>query len=351
MSKKLKKIGIIGHFAFGLNMTDGQTVKTRTFTDYLEKHYGRKEVLKADTHGGLLSLMKLPFHALNLLRRTGCIVVFPAQRGVRIIVPLLSFLNRFFHRNLHYCVVGGWLPELLKNKQLLRRWLKRFQGIYVETSVMKSAMEAMGFCNIFIVPNCKELQITKKEDLTDKKEEPYRLCTFSRVMREKGIEDAVNAVTDINRRYHHTVYTLGIYGPVDSAQTEWFDSLKNTFPPYITYQGAVPYDRSVDVLRQYDALVFPTHFYTEGIPGTIIDAYAAGVPVISARWESFSDIIREGATGIGYEFDSYEDLLDKLIYVYKNQKAICEMKENCIEEARNYLPDSALAVLIKQLGA
>jgi hypothetical protein len=55
------------------------------------------------------------------------------------------------------------------------------------------------------------------------------------------------------------------------------------------------------VLKDYFALLFPTHFYTEGIPGTVIDAYAAGIPVISAKWESYSDVIDEGVTGIGYK--------------------------------------------------
>ena len=44
---------------------------------------------------------------------------------------------------------------------------------------------------------------------------------------------------------------------------------------------------SVKTLKNYFALVFPTRFYTEGIPGTIIDAYYAGVPVIASKWESF----------------------------------------------------------------
>lgn len=351
MSKKRKKIGIIGHFAFGLHMTDGQTVKTLTFTRGLEKRFGEDEICKADTHGGAISLLKLPFQAFGMMRRADNIMIFPAQRGVRVIVPLLSFLNRFFHRRLHYCVIGGWLPALLKGKRLLQRGLKRFHGIYVETGVMRSAMAAMGFDNVFIVPNCKDLGITAKEDLKVIFGEPLQLCTFSRVMREKGIEDAVNAVADINSRYDKKVYALDIYGPVDPAQTEWFESVKSTFPPSVSYRGAVAYEQSAAILREYDALVFPTHFYTEGIPGTIIDAYAAGIPVIAARWESFSDIIREGETGIGYEFDHYDGLLNAMTFFYENRNTLGTMKENCIREACKYLPENALEALIQQIGA
>lgn len=43
------------------------------------------------------------------------------------------------------------------------------------------------------------------------KQEPLRLCTFSRVMKEKGIEDAVNAVEAVNEYFGRLVYTLDIW--------------------------------------------------------------------------------------------------------------------------------------------
>ena len=68
------------------------------------------------------------------------------------------------------------------------------------------------------------------------------------------------------------------------------------------------------MLKNYFLLAFPTKFYTEGIPGTILDAYAAGVPVIASKWESFFDVIEEGKTGIGYEFDNQKEL-EKILAV------------------------------------
>lgn len=53
--------------------------------------------------------------------------------------------------------------------------------------------------------------------------------------------------------------------------------MKKKFPPYIKYCGTVSFDKTTEVLKEYFALVFPTRFYTEGIPGTIIDAFASGL--------------------------------------------------------------------------
>lgn len=59
-------------------------------------------------------------------------------------------------------------------------------------------------------------------------------------MKEKGIEDAVNAVEEINKKYGETIFTLDIYGQIDSMQTEWFELLQSRFSKDISYKGLVP---------------------------------------------------------------------------------------------------------------
>lgn len=350
MSKRKARVAVIGHFAFGKECFDGQTVKTKIVTNELCRQLGNDEVLKLDTAGGKSTLLKAPFQCLKALKTAKNVIIFPAHNGVRVYVPLLSFFRKFFkNRKLHYVVIGGWLPEFLKTHKSLAKKMKCFDGIYVETNTMKRALEEQGFTNIVVMPNCKDLKILKPEDLVYPAEEPYKLCTFSRVMKEKGIEDAVNAVKVINEEVGRTVYTLDIYGQVDSSQTQWFENLQTTFPNYIEYKGVVDYDKGVEVLKNYFALLFPTRFYTEGIPGTIIDAYAAGVPIISAKWESFSDIIDEGATGFGYEINNVSDLTKHLENVVYNTKCISDLKLNCLEKSRYYLPCSIVKILIEKL--
>src|SRR5690606_29973646 len=89
---------------------------------------------------------------------------------------------------------------------------------------------------------------------------------------------------------------------IDEKYIGRFEEIKKEFPSYIRYKGSVNYVDSVDVLKKYFALLFPTQFKTEGIPGTIIDAYAAGLPVIASEWDSAHEIIDQGSTGYIYEF-------------------------------------------------
>lgn len=345
----MKTACVIGHFGFGHNLLNGQTIKTKILTEELEKRFP-DDILKIDTHGGIKSLIKAPFHVFKALKSCKNVIILPAHNGLRVYAPLLTLMKCFFcGRKLHYAVIGGWLAPFLDSKKGLEKRLKKFDGIYVETRTMKNALEEKGFENIFVMPNCKELGIIPSEALSLYHCEPYKLCTFSRVMKEKGIEDAVNAVKAANEKLGRTVYSLDIYGQVDQGQTAWFEELQKSFPEYVKYGGLVPFDQSVEVLKDYFALLFPTRFYTEGIPGTVIDAYAAGVPVISARWESFADIIDDGVTGIGYTIECVDELVSILENVSLFTDSVDSMRKNCLEKAKMYLPKNAVNVIVERM--
>ena len=345
----MKRVCIIGHFGHGENLLNGQTVKTKIVTKEIVKELGKKEVSCIDTHGGVKALISAFRQALIALKYHKNIIIMPAENGLRIFAPLLVLLNLLFHRKLHYVVIGGWLPEFLKKRKKLTKALMSFDGIYVETNTMRKAMQKQGFSNVYVMPNCKELQILKEDELICSFEKPYRLCTFSRVIKEKGIEDIVQVIEEINSKNEKNIYSLDIYGPIDSHYEEQFCRMKKKFPPYIKYCGTVSFDKKTEVLKEYFALVFPTRFYTEGIPGTIIDAFASGLPVITSKWESYEDLVDEGINGIGYTFKNNEELKNLLCEIAKNPEFIIQMKKNCIRKAADFTTEKVISDFIRNL--
>lgn len=326
------KIGICGHFGGNKIFLDGQTVKTKIITQELKKVYSVKTV---DTFNGKKRILDILFSLLKLLVQCENLIILPAHNSLKIFVPFLIFFNKIFKRKLHYVVIGGWLSEYLKDKEKLKKSLEKFDYIYVETSIMKKSLEKQGFKNITVMPNCKDLKILDEEELIYNAEKPYKLCTFSRVMQEKGIEDVIEVVRNINETSKEIIYTLDIYGQIDENYKERFQKISKEFPVYIKYKGLVPFNGSVDVLKEYFVLLFPTHFYTEGIPGTIIDAYAAGVPVISSKWESFNDVVNS-QVGFGYDFDNIEEL-KRILNLLKNETTkIFSMKKECLKKASKF---------------
>ena len=344
------KVCVLGHFGKGENLLNGQTVKTKIVTEELQKQLGNDQVGVIDTHGGWRTLFKSPFHAIKSLKTSQNVVIFPANNGVRVYAPLLAFFVRFFkHRKLHYAVIGGWLPEFLKNRKALSNCLKKFDCIYVETHTMKTALEQQGFNNIFVMPNCKKLTRLSEKELVFPAGMPYKLCTFSRVMKEKGIEDAIEAVIRVNSTLNTEVFSLDIYGQVDENQFEWFCSLKEKFPSYVRYAGVVPFEKSVEVLKKYFALLFPTYYDGEGFAGTLIDAMAAGIPVIASDWKYNSEIVNDNV-GRTYPTRDVEALVDVLKSSIAEVELFCKIKKLCLAETEKYEIGRAVKTLIEQLG-
>ncbi len=344
----MNSIAIIGHFGFGKDCLDGQTVKTKNLSNGL-KRYAETKVFEVDTHGWKKHPFRLIGKIKTAFKECDAVIMLPAHNGIKVFAPLLAYFKKKYEKKIFYDVIGGWLPEFLQDKKKLAEALKAFDGVWVETETMKSKLCAFGFENITVIPNFKQLTPLTEDELVYPDGTPYKLCTFSRVMMEKGIEDAIDAVKSVNSELGYIAYSLDIYGQVDKNYTERFEEIKKDFPEYISYRGCVDSSKSVEILKNYFALLFPTRFYTEGIPGTIIDAYSAGVPVISARWESFSDVIDADMTGIGYEFESKCALSETLLEIAEKPSRLLNMKNACIEKANHYTSKSAIEIILNKV--
>ena len=347
-----KKVSIIGLFCTGKEVADGQSIKTRIVTRELERTFGKDNIRRIDTYEWKKNPLKLFISCIRAVYESSNVIFMTDAGGIKVFPWLFSFVNVFNKTKVYYVVIGGWLVHFLENHTLHRLPLKRLDGIFVETQIMKDGLEKIKFNNVELMLNFKDLTLLPKEDIVAySANEPYKFCLFSRIMREKGVEYAVDAVKNINELYGREICILDIYGPVDPKQKEWFERLKNTFSSSIRYCGIVPFDNSVEVLKEYYALLFPTLFYTEGIPGTIIDAYAAAVPVVASEWESVFDIVEPGVTGVSYPFDNPRLIQDCMVSLIENPAKVMMMKEKCLMKAECYLPNAAMGVLISKLNS
>lgn len=342
----MNRVGVIGHFGFGLDLSNGQTIKTKIVTTGLER-YCKEKVVTVDTHGGIKMIIPIVIRVINLLRTCKNVIVMLTENGLKVCVPILCVFNRLFKRKLHYVVIGGWLPEYLLNHKTIKQGLKRFDGIYVETEHMRKTLKKMGFNNVFRMPNCKYLHII---DDNNEPEFPYKLCTFSRVMKEKGIMDAVDAVKQVNTLNNEVVCGLDIYGPIEPNQKEWFQSLMQSFPSYIKYCGVIPFDKSSEILKKYYCMLFPTYYSGEGFPGTAIDAFSAGIPVVASNWKYNEEIIHNGETGLIFQVQDLDSLVKRISELLEHPEFRKEMHHRCIEEAKKYQPDSVLQTLFVNLS-
>lgn len=166
--------------------------------------------------------------------------------------------------------------------------------------------------------------------------EGLRLCTFSRIDREKGIDTAIEITTLIKKKTDIKV-SLSIIGPIEKGYEESFWRLiKDSDSERIKYVGAVPSAAAVETLKDYDVLLFPTHWKTEGFPGTFIDAMAAGLLVFATDRMNFRDIVKDGYNGWLIDEWSVDTYVHKIMQLVQKPELLLKMKHNAVMEAGKY---------------
>ena len=342
----MSKIAIIGHFGGKENITDGQTVKTRILYDELSKD-SNCHIKIVDTYYKNSRPVRLFLHVIYTLISTRKIIVLLSGNGMRFFFPLLFSSSRVFHTEVYHDVIGGNLDKYIAENYKFVKYLNSFKRNWVETEDLKKRVETYGVINCEVIPNFKRLKTISNGEVTLQKDPPFRFCTFSRVMKEKGIEDAIDAVESINNEKKEIICTLDVYGLIDPAYKEAFQEKLSVSSNAISYCGVVEFDKSVETIRDYYALLFPTTWRGEGFPGTIVDAFFAGLPVIATDWNSNSEIIKNLQNGIIYPNNKMKSLIDCIKWIILHTEEHHEMKVECMNSAKRYKPDIYIE-LIKQ---
>lgn len=343
------KVAIIGHFGGSEKFLDGQTVKTKILYNELSVHTNWC-IKKIDTYYRTKNPVKLLLQTIFTLISTKNIIVLLSGNGMKFYFPLLNFAGRVFKARVYHDVIGGNLDSYIKQNLKFVKYLNGFSVNWVETRQLKNRIEDYGIKNCEVIPNFKHLNILPESELCLEENKPLRFCTFSRVMKEKGIEDAIMAVEMINSRAGETVCTLDIYGQIDSGYERQFSLVMSNAAAYISYKGVVPFDKSVEAIKDYDVLLFPTYWDGEGFPGTIVDAYSAGLPVIATNWNCNSELVKDGVTGVLYMRENKNSLK---VAIEKFMGYDCqlrtEMKKNCLFTAKEYMPEKWIDIIKHQI--
>ena len=346
IDNRSKKIGVLGHFGGKKEFLDGQTIKTKEINNYIEMYYNI-ETDKFDTYYNKRRPFSILGNLISLLKNNDIVIIVIAIRGYKIIVPILLFLNKFYKRRIFDFVVGGSRYKIFKKDSHLTKISQRIETIYVETNGLKKAYNKVGLKNVEVMSNFKNIEKTsiKKEYNKDH----IKVCMFSRIIKEKGIDDGIESVIMTNNKLKKDVFELDIYGVINKDYKEEFGNLVNNSPKYITYKGTIPFDDSVKTLENYDLMLFLTYYKNEGFAGTLIDAFNSGLPIIATDWHNNFEILKEGKTGIKVSIKNPKEVSDELIKIYNKIDVLKNMRENVLKEADNYNIDNEMKKFINKI--
>lgn len=339
-------IGIIGRIAEGVELVDGQTIKTKILLNELKNIYPEATYNIADSYNSKKKLISYLSQVRKCLKNSDVVFVLLSRNGIKITFPYIYLLNKNYKKPIIHDVIGGCLDELAKENPITLKCIKSFYINMVESNGLAKRLHEIGVKNVAVIPNFKRVDIIKENEFSDINSAAFKFCTFSRVSKAKGISEAILAINDINKKNVANKVKLDIYGPIEADYVDEFNQLLSVSDKAINYRGCVDYSKSVDILKEYSALLFPTTFYGEGFPGTIIDAFSAGIPVIATDWHCNPEIIEDGYSGFLYPSSKPEMLKCKIEEFMSRPEIIPIMKVNCTLKAKEYQADLVMKKVV-----
>jgi glycosyltransferase involved in cell wall biosynthesis len=323
------KVLVVGNFGYRTDQIDGQTVKTRTLYESIAR---RREInsslLDVSIHG-VWSITCLPFR----LRGVKHVFFLPGIKQLLVLSPLMFFLRYFLRYQVHYVVVGGWITSKMRNPYI-KMLVKGFDSISCELESMRTAL---------IPHNPKTFVLTNYRNINSNRGAVKKISTslemvfFSRVMREKGVFQAIELVLkaqncDIDAH-------LDIVGPLCFTSQEdehLFEESLSRSPQQIKYVGCVDPAYVQEILSKYDLLVFPTKYAGEGFPGCIVDAMLSGLCVVCTDWKYNREIVEQCQSGFVVSGDFVQNALHIIKALSIDRARLEKIKLQSLENSITY---------------
>ena len=344
MNKKYR-IGAVGYFGDENTAINGQTIRSRMIMKEIIEIYSTDKVKIISYHRWRKEPIRTLFKYLYILLNSDIVIIFPDANAIKVLLPLTVLIQRFIRYRSSYNVIGGWITEfLIKNRRYIK-YMKKLDNVFVQTNQLKVNLEKLGIDNITVFPNFKSYG---NYDLNeDKFNPPYKLVFFSRVTPQKGINEAIDVVSQLNNDGYK--YMLDIYGPIDKKFKNEFLQYVNENSKYCIYKGEIEPTQVPDILSKYFLQLFPTKFSTEGFPGSVLDSFYSGLPVIASNWDSAYEVITEGETGFIFDFNNFDMMKRLLIDIYNNPDLVLEMRNKCVRESKKFDPKKIIKIMVEKL--
>lgn len=130
----------------------------------------------------------------------------------------------------------------------------------------------------------------------DDRRDPLQILFMGWVDREKGIHELLGAAEELWRDPAVPRFELHVAGGGTQADAVRARIERDGFPGRVVLHGWVDDPAKAALLRQ--AAIFTLPSYAEGMPNAMIEAMAAGVPIVVTPVGGIPDVIRHAENGI-----------------------------------------------------
>ena len=227
------------------------------------------------------------------------------------------------------CKLAGikYLYTKKNNAWSKRWWLKSLLSNHIAYD--NPAMQTRFFSSfvfkrkITFIPHGVNLDIFRPKKNLPK--DQYNLCCIGNIVENKNQKQIIEALPQLPDNVH-----LNLYGKEDKDYRTVLDDFvtKNKVKNRVHFNGFIDNKDIPEVLSQQHIFILASK--QEGLPVSILEAMACGVPVLSSNSGGGAKYILDNASG-GYIFESLEELVAKLKYLINNPDIREDLSQKALE--------------------
>lgn len=155
---------------------------------------------------------------------------------------------------------------------------------------------------------------------------PWRILYLGRISPQKGLEHLIGALKQIDAAYNFKVDIVGSAAHQPALEALRRQIKENDLVETVGLKPPVSHRQVPELLTKYHLLVLPSLW--EGMPNVVMEAFAAGLPVVATNIEGSNDLIRPGKTGHLAEPADAQDLAQSIEKCLNNYDRTLEMGRN-----------------------
>lgn len=226
---------------------------------------------------------------------------------------------------------GSWLRK--KYIKLVFKHVDR--GIVLGYCLKHLLEDVLPYDRIDVVYNGVDTEPFDKIESAKERNGKFRILFAGLLEESKGYFDLIQAVPILKRYYPDIeVFLAGRWQANGFKEKIKSYVHENDLEMQVRFLGVVTGEEKIKLFKSSDVFVLPTYFYLEGQPVVILEAMAAGLPVITTDRGSIQEMITPGTNGFIITPSSPHEIAEKIALLIEDQNLRIRMGERSHRIAR-----------------
>ena len=239
-------------------------------------------------------------------------------------------------RRVLYQIHGGAVARFALRRPIrtlgLRLVTSLADALVVLSEKERAALRCVvGEKEVSVVRNAVNCADYGKEPRKSFEKQTLQLAYVGRLDREKGLHEALEAISILEREHGLHCFSMRIAGSGPEATNLREAVSRLGLNERVRFVGALFGEEKIRLLVESDIFVFPS--YHEGLPYSVLESLASGTPAVVSGVGAIPEFISNGIHGLIVEPRSSRMIAAALKRLMENRQLLRTMSDACIELA------------------